>query len=413
MVDTSRLGETPTPNIINELIQDEEIEVINMSDKQKNISKEDRDLYDQSIRGLVRNMNQSFYRRFKQQLGTNVIPVYAQYVKSGNSKSIKIYMRKDWLKKKFEANLSFTEWLQKKGKRRWARKYQEYIDGKNVNQQKPHWIKNMWNEWQEEGGIDKMFNENKAKGVVAFKSKYVYELEDQISEKNPNIAARINQAYTQPLQGEDFKKLVDPENENFIFGDTNVKNYFSSSMSDESENKIYREVMKNVLDEYWKVYEQVQAVGLSTPDGLENVAALTEFEADFPNIARIRRWFTDTGIYNTSPHHQYTLEKWQSLRSNQSRANFIDRATFLIANSIYIKSNNMKVGKTNKGYMNQSAGKKVPISRARRYNKYSKDRTKYSTERVKEYDSWRIDNRKVASSLKRTTNREDKRKKSR
>ena len=100
-------------------------------------------------------------------------------------------MRKDWLKKKFEANLSFTEWLQKKGKRRWARKYQEYIDGKNVNQQKPHWIKNMWNEWQEEGGIDKMFNENKAKGVVAFKSKYVYELEDQISEKNPNIAAEI------------------------------------------------------------------------------------------------------------------------------------------------------------------------------------------------------------------------------
>jgi hypothetical protein len=184
-------------------------------------------------------------------------------------------------------------------------------------------------------------------------------------------------------------------------------------MSDETENKIYHEVMENVLDEYWKVYEQVQAVGLSSPQGLENVAGFTAFEADFPNITRIRRWFTNTGIYNTSPHHQYTLEKWQSLSSNQSRANFIDRATFLIANSIYIKSNNIKVGKTSKGYMNQSAGKKIPISRARQYKKYSKDREKYSTERKGNYESWKIDNRKVSSSLKRTTNREDKRKRSR
>jgi hypothetical protein len=171
--------------------------------------------------------------------------------------------------------------------------------------------------------------------------------------------------------------------------------------------------MKGVLDEYWKIYEQIQAVGLSTPEGLENVEALTNFEADFPNIERIRKWFVKKGIYQNSPQFRpsnryYTLEKFNELKTNTQRANFIDRATFLIANSIYIKNNNIKVRANS-----QSGGKKVPISRARAYKKYSKDRNKYSTERVKQYEGWKVDNRKIASSLKRTINRQDNRKRSR
>lgn len=409
MVDTSRLGETPTPNIINELVKDEEVETISLGESK--ISKKDRDLYDISVQGLVRNMNQTFYRKFKQQLGTDIVPVYAQYVKSGNLKGIKIFIRKDWLKKKYEANLSFAEWLIKKGKRNLAVKLEEWE--KSPSQQKPHWIKREWKKWQEEGGINLLFEQSQNKGAFAFKSKY-----DRVSEittkgKSGRIQGEVKQLYTKPLKSADFEKLIDPENEDFIFGDRNVKNYFSSSMSDEKERKIYRDVMKGVLDEYWKIYEQIQAVGLSTPEGLENVEALTNFEADFPNIERIRKWFIKKGIYQNSPQFRpsnryYTLEKFNELKTNTQRANFIDRATFLIANSIYIKNNNIKVRANS-----QSGGKKVPISRARAYKKYSKDRNKYSTERVKQYEGWKVDNRKIASSLKRTINRQDNRKRSR
>ncbi len=109
---------------------------------------------------------------------------------------------------------------------------------------------------------------------------------------------------------------------------------------------------------------------------------------------------------STNKNHKYTTEKFLNLKSNSARANFIDRAVFLIANSIYLKNHiPSKRSRFNNNNVIQSAGKKTPISHARKYKRMSKNRTKYTTKRTKEYEVWRTDNRKLGANMKRRDTR--------
>jgi hypothetical protein len=75
-----------------------------------------------------------------------------------------------------------------------------------------------------------------------------------------------------------------------------------------------------------------------------------------------------------------------------------------------MKGNNIKSTFAS-GKQIQSAGARIPLSKARKYKKLSKTRTKYQTTRTTAYSEWKLDNRKLSANLKRQTTRKDNRSK--
>ena len=165
----------------------------------------------------------------------------------------------------------------------------------------------------------------------------------------------------------------------------------------------------------WEQFQEID-VNKLTEEGVEDYE--DQYIAGFPNIVKIREWYVNRGMRNIDKkgnvkRHQYTEENFFRLKTNKQRANFIDRAVFIISNEIYMKRNGLtKIyrnnNKTGKRNLMQSSGKKVPISHARRYKKYAKGRTKRSS-RSKDYADWRESNRTFAANLKRKDTRTRKR----
>ena len=87
---------------------------------------------------------------------------------------------------------------------------------------------------------------------------------------------------------------------------------------------------------------------------------------------------------NNQSHHQYTEERFMSLKSNTQRANFIDGAVFIIANAIYMEQG--------------GDDRKSSIENARN----SRGRPRNLDKRTKD---WRKDNKIIATNMLRKINR--------
>ena len=98
------------------------------------------------------------------------------------------------------------------------------------------------------------------------------------------------------------------------------------------------------------------------------------------------------------------FEEFVNIKTVKGRMNWIDRSVFLLANGVYAKASGQdtRFATGNKAKppfrkTKQSAGAKIPLSKARKYNKPSKDREKYQTERQLKLAVLRADMRKFAA----------------
>ena len=78
----------------------------------KHVRKSDKSLYTRMMKNLARKANQELYDRFKNTADIDFIPVYVYY--DVQNKSMKVRVRKDWLRSQIEVKLDFAAWLRKK-----------------------------------------------------------------------------------------------------------------------------------------------------------------------------------------------------------------------------------------------------------------------------------------------------------
>lgn len=367
----------------------------------KDIPKQQKSLYTRHMTMLARKANQELYDRFKNTADIDFIPMYVYY--DVMNKSMKLKCRKEFLDKYLEIEIDFAKWLRSKGMFKKAGKWEQYKQNEfakkspHLKDQKKQYIREM----REQGKIHEFGRTINKDSKVSQSSTIMYSKKAEYLPKTQRTDKTIEvtqQQYNKPIKGADMLKLFDPENEDLIWGGSNFKSYV---IGRGVNPKIYNKIMKETLALLWKEFEKVNVLELTE----EGVAEFQEsYLSRFPNIERVRDWFVNKGIYNTSSGHYYTLERFMNLKSNKARANFIDRAVFVISNSIYMKANNISP-LTVRGKPRLNAGMKTSIKRAQKFKKISAERKKYSTERTKKYDEWRLDDRKIAANLKRKVTR--------
>tara|TARA_R100000808_G_scaffold9877_1_gene26792 strand:- start:8450 stop:9739 length:1290 start_codon:yes stop_codon:yes gene_type:complete len=388
--------------------------------KMKDIPKFQKGLYSDYMKSLARKANQEIYTRFVNSADIDFIPVFVYYDKI--SKSLRVRVRKDWVEAQMAVKIDFIKWLKKKRKFKAARKWQawtnpnfEGVYGKDymlgaphVKELKKQYIKEMTESGQVHEFMKGKFNKDTKKPQYSVVMRGVKEeLREYKYDKNKKHLQINTYLWNAPIKGKDLLALEDDRNEDIIWGGSNFRSYLREGGI---SVKAYNEIMKGVLETVWYNFERIDVNALTD----EGVGAFEdEYYGRFPNIVKIRDWFVNKGIYGAKQGHQkYNIEKFQSLKSNKARANFIDRATFIIANEIFIKNNNLEkvykksTSKSNRGnrILSQNAGMKTPISTARRYKKYTKGRSKRSS-RAKNYADWRESNRELAAKLKRADTR--------
>jgi len=396
------------------------------------ISKEERELYRRYMNTLIRKTNQDFYRTFMSK-NIDFIPVYLS-MDQGNF-SVRLHIRRDFLEKKLKISMGFPAWLRSNKslgrgiphRYKKAKQAQNYLDvlsrdpdGRQAEKDRPRWWKKYWRMYVEEYGKTDGYKPTTSKanrsekihgtglpisqGRTPFKKGYEIEYR---TEEIRKVAVQ----FIKPIQWNSLKKILDPDVFTDLFGDNNQKAYIKKYQVDTA---VYNDIMKKVLTKYNEVLMHIQSDAL-------NDKYVTDYEnsyrADFPNISRIRNWYIKKGMNNPDKKgsvvsHTYTMDNFAKLKSNKARANFIDRATFVIANSIYAKMNGEQTSKiTGNPYSptpfrkGLTSGKKIVISKARLYKKTAKGYKKYQTERTKKYTQWQLDNRKMASNIKRRDNR--------
>jgi hypothetical protein len=96
-------------------------------------------------------------------------------------------------------------------------------------------------------------------------------------------------------------------------------------------------------------------------------------------------------------------EEFTNIKTVKGRMNWIDRSVFLLANGVYTKALGQSTTFAS-GKVRQSAGAKIPLSKARKYNKPSKNREKYQTERQLKLAAIRADMRKFAAGWRNSKN---------
>jgi hypothetical protein len=111
----------------------------------------------------------------------------------------------------------------------------------------------------------------------------------------------------------------------------------------------------------------------------------------FPNITNILDWFMRTGIYKSVKRDEFL-----NIKTVKGRKNWIDRSVFLIANGVYTKALGQSTTFAN-GKVRQNAGAKIPISQARKYKRFSKEREKYNSKRQQNLAEWKVDIRRLAA----------------
>jgi len=387
--------------------------------KQRDIPKKQKALYTKYVQVMVKKINREIYDRFKNTAGIDFIPIYCYY--DARTKTIRCKVRDDFINSFFKVELSFGEWLSKKRRFKKRRKLEAYLNpnitgkqGKDFFRKSPHLKedkKEYIKEMEEQGKFHEFSNlPRKAvnrQGQFIMKGVSQFETKGKIMKTKKGDVFEVFQAFNKPIDSKALKELFNPDNEDVLWGGDSFVRYVKTRGV---SPKIYNKVMKKVMEKMWDDFSQIDTREISE-SGLQQYSsdARSEQPIKFPNIERIKDWFLKEGIYNVDrrgdvANHYYTIERFRNLKSNTQRMNFIDRAVFLIANSIYMKNSGIEPY-TKKGTKRKFAGKKAGIKTARRYRKFSKQRKKYSTERTKKYDEWRQDNRRDAANFKRSDTR--------
>lgn len=410
------------------VIPKDDIEIEKYQQKIAAIPKKQRALYKEYVKVLVARINREIYDRFKNTAGIDFVPIYCYY--DARTKTIRCKVRDDFINSFFKVELSFGEWLSKKRRFKKRRKLEAYLNpnptgkqGKDFFRKSPHLKedkKEYIKEMEEQGKFNEFSNVPRRaktrqgqfimKGVESYPM-YKSPLHQGVPfgkiVKRKGKEFEVFQAFNKPIDSKALKELFDPDNEDVLWGGDSFVRYIKArGVSPE----IYNKVMKKVMEKMWDDFSQIDTREL-TESGLQqySIDARNEQPIKFPNIERIKDWFLKEGIYNVDrrgdvANHYYTIERFRNLKSNTQRMNFIDRAVFLIANSIYMKRSGIEPY-TKKGTKRKYAGKKASIKTAKRYKKFSKQRKKYSTERTKKYDEWRQNNRRDAANFKRQDTR--------
>ena len=220
--------------------------------------------------------------------------------------------------------------------------------------------------------------------IKRFKAR-LSDAEKELEKKEDNVKhdKKMQKLFYAPMTVEKMAKYMDNE-DNFLLNSSNMRTYFRGANINMA---LYNRVMMEVTTQ---LYNSLQDISDTYEDNYAERMQQHEdkgilFEPRFPNVRRIAGWFATKGMANTGKkgdvkNHKYTLEKFNKLKTPKARINFIDRASFLIANSIYMK--NMSAAgfakmtpyrrKNKEGETKSlSRGKRVPISHARKSKKYN------------------------------------------
>ena len=292
------------------------------------------------------NSFNSFVRyKFMDTKGISIVPVYMKWDR--RKKSMMLHTRTDWLKVMREAELSFPEWLRTnrpEGGRKFKKSTQAAAwlnESVSPNKFKPKWYKELYNEYLEDTKDQKKYSRIRDEGfpVMAFETEISYGKETMRDDRHKKVERIVQNNFLRPMQSDDMLELLKPENQDMIWGDDNMKLYNSEN---QVNIKIYNEIMEDALDMFWKSIKDVdlkeeEYKDISDDDYRESIRfEYTGGEPSFPNIDRIRKWFTKVGILkDAEPHFKYTAESYMALKTNTQKANFINSATFLIGFSIY------------------------------------------------------------------------------
>jgi hypothetical protein len=204
--------------------------------------------------------------------------------------------------------------------------------------------------------------------------------EKKLEEKKNTLShdKKIQKAFYAPMTVEKMAKYMDNE-DNFLLNSSNMRTYFKgSNISMPLYNRIMMEVTTQLYNSLQDISDTYEGNYDDKMQQHQDKGIL--FEPRFPNVRRIASWFATKGMANAEKkgdvkNHKYTLEKFEKLKTPKARINFIDRASFLIANSIYMKNMSAAGFAKMTPYMRQgkslSRGKRVPISHARKSKKYN------------------------------------------
>lgn len=374
------------------------------------------------MQATVNQANRDIFSLFKS-IGVNYVPftlLYNEYEvltdrsKRKPVKNVSLIIDPDFMQKLFEDKISFSTWLSRNhptiARQKWK--------ADNLGHREPDLSRYKRKFYQEVGdnakpNLDRSKIKSKGGRINQKKSVIVGYVREKSNPEKPE--ERIFQKFT----GRDVQKFM--ENEDFIFKG-NLKTYFKYT-----SDKRVKDILKTALTQFnkafmdlnlteldpkednathdlnFQAYMNKKRKGEDLTEDEKHAKFLSEIEGmkqqwklrpKFPNINNIRDWFIRTGIYSS-----YKLEEFQQIKTVKGRMNWIDRSVFLIANGIYANALGQNTASWS-GKYKQSAGAKIPISKARKYQKRAEGREKYRTEREMKYEQWRIDNRKLARGWK-------------
>ena len=373
------------------------------------------------MQATVNQANRDMLSLFKS-VGVNYVPftlLYNEYEtpndRGGRTpvKNVTLIIDQDFIQKLFEDKISFSTWLSRNhptiARQKWK--------ADNLGHKEPNLSRYITKFYQEVGdnakpNLDLSRIKSKGGRINQQKSVIIGYIKEKANPEKPE--ERIFEKFT----GKDVQRFM--ENEDFIFKG-NLKTYFKytsdkrvkdilktalTKFNDAFMDLSLEEIDKNATNKYdlnYQEYLKKRRKGEALTEDEKHAKFLSEIEGmkqqwklrpKFPNINNIRDWFIRTGIYSS-----YKLEEFQQIKTVKGRMNWIDRSVFLIANGIYANALGQNTASWS-GKYKQSAGAKIPISKARKYQKRAEGREKYRTEREMKYEQWRIDNRKLARGWK-------------
>ena len=368
---------------------------------------------DNALKTLVDDTNQKMHTAMKD-MGISYVPFMVRYetdkVNTGlpphykrDVKSIKIDIDGDFLKSYFARKVSFEQWLSK-NHNTVAREHYRFL---NDMQPDDHYrIDYYRRQFEQDVPISERAHTFKDTTIKSGS------LIGHVMENSQQGADRWT-GYT----GADVDNFI--RHERYMFYD-NTRLFIISQDSEGKLKKVLKEVLTEFKEEFLKMdlseiaYNDVDNDKTTKTKSFSNRAteitnqykpnegwleSLTGEKQEwnqarpvkFPSIPNILDWFKREGMYRSIKYDEFLNKK-----TVKGRMNWIDRSVFLLANGVYAKrlgqSTTFASGKTR-----QSAGAKIPLSKARKYKKYSKDREKYATERQLKIAATRADIRKFAA----------------
>ena len=368
---------------------------------------------DNALKTLVDDTNQKMHTAMKD-MGITYVPFMLDYqtasVPTGlppnykrDVKSIKIDIDGDFLKSYFARKVSFEQWLSK-NHNTVAREHYRFL---NDMQPDDHYRIDYYRR-QFEKDVPISERAHTFKDTTSKSGSLI----GHVMENSQQGADRWT-GYT----GADVDNFI--RNESYMFSD-NIRLFLISQDSEGKLKKVLKEVLTEFKEEFLKMdlseiaYNDVDNDKTTKTKSFSNRAteitnqykpnegwleSLTGEKQEwnkarpvkFPSIPNILDWFKRTGMYKSLKYDEFLNKK-----TVKGRMNWIDRSVFLIANGVYAK----RLGQSTtfaSGKVKQSAGAKIPLSKARKYKKYSKDREKYATERQIKIAATRADIRKFAA----------------